>query len=626
MSLRFPLIHRFCRRRCAARLLLPSAAFAFLFLGACTRPVYRPVLPAGQHPFFFDCDVVIDPAQDSLFAVEIRIPRAVPGADTFRFATHLPGTYTTHNFGAYVRGLEAQDSAGRPLAVERLDTNGWRISDPAALRLLRYRVRETEGCPLPGDTVFLAAGTGLEANLALFNPHALVGSLSGYRDRPYRLRFHLPADWTAGTALDRDSAGYFYADDFAQLADAPCLCGRNLQRASFGVGAHRFHAYGCSEGKKISARGLRRILKPAAAEALAFLDSFPEPDYTFLFYSRYRPRDRSGALEHRRSSCYVFSRDSTAFIKMALGEAARHELFHRFVPLELCGDQMAGAGLFRPDTMDNLWFYEGVAAWAAQKMRVTSGALNLTGFLRELRGAILSNKYGTPDSSLQTLSRTLNRENMHRFSPAFYSRGMLCATLLDIEMLSRSGGRAGLRDVLLEMRRRYPPARPFADTGLIAILDSLSHSGIAPFLRGLVEGGQALPVAAQLEKIGVIYKERQPHPAIRANLGLTLGEGPTPEKLVIRGLEPEARHMGYQVGDVLVSLNGDAITLKTGAAMFRPYGFQPAGKNYVMIVLRRGEKVAVNAWTIPAYLYHTFRIEYSLPPGVQAVRGAWLTR
>ena len=108
------------------------------------------------------------------------------------------------DIGRYVRSFEAFDAAGRPVPVEQVSVNQWRLGDPrgcapSAIRSPRPGTRQ-----LDQHQVYLMCGTSIEQDHVLINPHAVIGYPTGMQARPIRLRLAYPASWKVGTALKRD--------------------------------------------------------------------------------------------------------------------------------------------------------------------------------------------------------------------------------------------------------------------------------------------------------------------------------------------------------------------------------------------------------------------------------------
>jgi len=109
---------------------------------------------------------------DDQFRVTLAVSGLTAANAIYQFASTAPGTYQVMDIGRYVREFEALDAGGKPVPTERVSVNQWRLSDPARVRTIRYRMAETWDTPVKEHQVYLMCGTSLEADHALINPHA----------------------------------------------------------------------------------------------------------------------------------------------------------------------------------------------------------------------------------------------------------------------------------------------------------------------------------------------------------------------------------------------------------------------------------------------------------------------
>ena len=64
---------------------------------------------------------------DKLY-VELQVPSIKTDEILYYFPKIIPGTYSIADYGRFVSALQALDKKGRPLPVERLDDNTWKVS------------------------------------------------------------------------------------------------------------------------------------------------------------------------------------------------------------------------------------------------------------------------------------------------------------------------------------------------------------------------------------------------------------------------------------------------------------------------------------------------------------------
>jgi predicted metalloprotease with PDZ domain len=140
----------------------------------------------------------------------------------------VPGTYSVSDFGKFVSEFQALDKQGRPLPVERIDTNRWRISQAQNLDRLTYWVDDTFDAERRQDVVFEPGGTNIEEGKNfLINPFGFVGYFDGLKQVPYELTITKPAGFYGSTALQATSStattDTYNVPNYVELADSPLM-------------------------------------------------------------------------------------------------------------------------------------------------------------------------------------------------------------------------------------------------------------------------------------------------------------------------------------------------------------------------------------------------------------------
>src|SRR6266508_569433 len=138
-----------------------------------------------------------------------------------------PGDALVREFARHVEGAAADDGAGRPLPLERLDKHRFVIRAGGAERaVLRYRVYANEltvrTCHLDGTHGFV-------------NPAAVFPYARGREAEPHALEVVPPAGWHVATALEAGPGG-LVARNYDELADSPIEIGthRTLRFTALG--------------------------------------------------------------------------------------------------------------------------------------------------------------------------------------------------------------------------------------------------------------------------------------------------------------------------------------------------------------------------------------------------------
>ena len=419
----------------------------------------------------------------------------------YQFAATAPGTYQVMDIGRFVRRFEAFDAAGRPVPVERVSVNQWKLSDPARVRTLRYAVAETWDTPVEQHPIYLMCGTSIERDHVLLNPHAVIGYPTGMQTRPIRLRLEYPDGWKLGTALDRDRSGAYLAENFDQLVDSPILLGR-LTEARTRVTGVPVEIYTYSRTGKVRSSQLLGAMDDMLQAAGRFGGKRPVDRYTFLYQF---DRKTAGAGEHSVSSEYVLREsDFTDSLGGYVKDIAAHEFFHVVTPLNIHSEIIEHFNFVTPVPSQHLWLYEGTTEWASQAMQLRSGLVSPDEYLADViqKMQIARVKYDST-WSLRKLALTSYSDSGQVQYGNIYNKGALTAGLLDIRLLELSGGQQGLQDLIGELTRRFGKQRAFPESTFVDTVVAVTHPEVRDFFRRYIWGAEPLPIAEYYARLGI---------------------------------------------------------------------------------------------------------------------------
>lgn len=439
------------------------------------------------------------------FEVTVGTGPLEPTDSIFQFAATAPGTYQVMDIGRYVRELKAFDEQGREVPVTQAGTNRWRFADPPSVRTVRYAIAETWDTPVNEHRPYLMCGTSIEADHVMISPHAVFGLPARRQAEPVRVRFALPEGWRVGSALVPDEEGWYGAEDYDELVDSPFLVGGTLTQASLDVGDVPVEVWVYSKTGRVRAAQLLDGMEAMLTSAGAFLGGLPVERYVFLWHFE---SVSMGAWEHSTSSQYVMAEPSawTAEVAQSLTDIAAHEFFHVVTPLNIHSEIIEHFDFERPTPSQHLWLYEGVTEWASDVMQLRSGLIDLPDYLaRQVEKIVIDRAYFDTSVSLVQLALTSYTDEGQRQYANIYMRGALVAGLLDIRLLELSGGRRGLRELVLELSRAYGKDRPFPEDGFFEIAVERTGPEIGDFLERYVKAAEPLPIAEYYAKLGIRF-------------------------------------------------------------------------------------------------------------------------
>lgn len=435
------------------------------------------------------------------FKVMVFVDNLTEANAIFQFAATAPGTYDNLNFGNYVEDFKAFDEDYRPLSVTFLSTNQWQLNDPLNTSIIEYKVRETWDEPAPIDKIYLMAGTSIEDDHSLINTFAVLGYPTGLKEMQYVVNIDHPTNWVKGTALSKNTNGFYVANDYDHLADSPILLG-NLTNASTTIDQTAIDIWTYSATGINTSAEIQSQIDQVMFDAKAFLKELPVDHYSFLYHFE----KSAGALEHSYSSVHVLNEIPVMNYSGTIKHIAAHEFFHIVTPLNIHSEIIEDFNFVTPTPSQHLWLYEGVTEWAAWIMRYRNGSITLDNLLYVFQSKTTSNeKYYDKNFSLTEISLQSYTDAGGAQFGNVYSRGALVAALLDIRLLELSNGEKGLRELILDLINIYGPENSFPDNQFFDILVNMTYPEIEDFINNYIKGSVDLPYEEYFNKIGIDF-------------------------------------------------------------------------------------------------------------------------
>ncbi|AMJ67952.1 hypothetical protein AXW84_00935 [Hymenobacter sp. PAMC 26628] len=571
--------------------------------------------------------VSMDPAAGPhQFQVRLETPKLGKEQAVYQFAATAPGTYQVMDMGRYVRQFEAFDAKGKPLGSKQIGPNQWELAQPTKTREIRYTIAETWATPVPEHSIYRMCGSSLEPDHALVNGQTVLGYPQGWQAKPLRLKLNHPAAWTVGTVLVPDGDGYFHAKSYDQAVDSPILLG-NLTNAQTKVGNADVALYCYSATGLVQATPLLADMQKMLGAAQAFLGGdLPVKRYAFLYLFS----DKSaGAWEHSYSSEYIL-REGALTPEFAQGvvDIAAHEFFHIVTPLNIHSEIIERFNFVHPTGSQHLWLYEGVTEWASHMMQLRGGLVPLADYL-----AVLHNEEQY-DRTRSDTTYALSKLGLNSFSDEgqrqynnIYQRGALTASALDLRLLELSHGTRGLRDVLLQLAKKYGPDSPISEQNFFQDFTALTYPEIGDFFRRYVQGTEPLPLKEYFGRIGIRYDAVLHTGRQVATLGpvaYDVREG----NVYYKQVGPALQAAGVAVSDQLVALGGVPLAGPRYLALDPDQlAARPPGSDLALSIRRAGapaKEVRVKLAAAEDVQRYHFAPDPAATPGQLAARAVWL--
>jgi len=442
----------------------------------------------------------------------------------------------------------------------------------------------------------------VEADFALLSGAAtFLVPIDGHR-LPAEVRIELPGAWrSAVCALPETEDGEgFVARDYDQLVDSPIYAGNAaIQRFEVAGREHVLVTEGADErwdGER-AARDVARLVETEAA----FWGGLPYERYVVINVLA----EATGGLEHADSSVLMANRLAVRRpegYRDWLGLVA-HELFHawhvkRLRPAEFDRFDYE-AEVYTP----SLWAIEGMTSYYEELMVARAGFSDLAGLLGNLSKTIETVEggagrlvQGLDDASFDAWIKYYRKdENFANSGVSYYTRGLLVAFLLDVEIRRASAGARSLDDAMRLAYARYSGATGFRPDDLVATFSEVAGTSLGDWLdRALAPGD--LDFAPALGWLGLRFapprrgsaeSEGEPgaeSPAAFATLGIEAdsSSGRLYVAHVVR--DGPAARAGVAVGDEILAFDEDRIP--PHGLLERLRGHRP-GEAVSLLVARR---------------------------------------
>lgn len=599
-----------------------------------------PQLLIAQNSYKVSIDLTKSSA-DKL-SVEIYTPKMKIDQINFHVPKIVPGTYSISNFGSFISDFKAFDQAGNALSTTHPDANTWTISDAKKLYKVTYDVDDTWDTPQIKEDVFEPGGTSFEKDTAfVLNTFGIIGYLQGNEKKPYQVQIKHAEGFYGSTSLEPQKSNtpnvdLFETDSYHTLADAPILYAKPdtawIKVANASVLVSVFSASG-----KSSAISLVNDVRPILEGHAKYLGGkLPVKKYAFLVYlSNKKNLTRYGALEHTQS-CLTFMPDSFSPEELSsqFRDIASHEFLHIITPLTIHSEEIGNFDFIDAKMSKHLWLYEGVTEYAAHHSQLRSGAISLEEYLKRQTEKIgVSKKYFNDTLAFTVLSSEALDKQKEQYQNV-YQKGALIGLCLDVKLLTLSNGKYGLREVMARLGKKYGMKKSFKDEVLFDQIASMTFPEIRTFFKDYVEAGKPLPLKETFDALGISYNPDATRQSVEISMAFGAGLAPDRKHLIIAdisGATNLGKRVGFQKGDVFVSMNGEPFTLETYQACFAKYSSTAKLGDTVKFVVQRkdanGEEKEV---ALEADIREEVQSYISIEPlasasaAQQKIRNAWL--
>jgi len=605
---------------------LVSALAASLVLGLVTlRPelavAAAPEAAKKAEPFVYK--VEMDDPHRHEFQVELSFSELGGEVSDLQLPKWNPGAYKLTEAHRNIRGVVAETVGGKPIPVVKVDEITWRVSHGGQSFRVRYRVYR--------ESYTGIGGAFLDDEFGFINPAYVFLYAVGAKERPIELRVEpLPgAQVVCGLPKSGGNGRTFRAPDYDALVDAPVHVGK-VDVISFNAGKTQLRValqgLGNYNDKKLAA-DLTKVAEASAAVFGGGDDAVPFGDYTFIVHLRPGAR---GGLEHRNSS--VLGADPWVFGEPAkyrdFLRLAAHEYFHAWNVKRIRPGVLGPFAYEREVHTSLLWFSEGFTSYYAWLILARAGLAGEAETM-ETMAETIKRLQESPGRKMMTVEQAsweawLRPDDAGNSYVDYYTKGMLIALALDLELRRISGGQRSLDSVMRELYARWQKTgagiTPSELEQTFVTSGGAAGGEISELFRRYVHGFDEIEYAKHLQLAG--YRlEATTEPGGDLEVVFRDGEkGAALELVRVGGAGDKA---GLANGDVVVAIDG--LKVPSAADAKRQIKAMVPGSRHQLTVLRGARVLERNA--IPA-ASSAASYKIALDPGASyeqlVLRQAWL--
>ena len=564
--------------------------------------------------------------QDDLFHVTVYADGLTEDNNIYNLPSTVPGTYSLLDFGRFVKSFSAFDKEGNELTVDHISTNRWEISDADRLAKIVYNIEDTFDSEIEDHKVIPMGGTSIDNDYVVLNTFGVLGYFEGLQSTPVKLKLDYNPEWKIGTSLTQDADGYFTAATYDYFADSPIMIG-NLSTASTTVNDIEVGVYVYSPDSSLNADNVLKVADDVLQSAAKFISYSPVSHYNFLMCFLDQQEYQkigflgAGALEHSYSSFYIYPA-AIRNINFIKGDMA-HEFMHILTPLNLHSNVIEPFNFKTPTAPEHLWLYEGVTEWESDILQLRGGLISVDDYLKTLSDKITANDHFRQDISLTELSENVYSEEIFGQFINFYNKGAVVAALLDIRLLELSNGTRGLREVLLDLLKKFGKNKPFNKDEFFNIFVEDTYPEIDDFINNYIKGIEPLPYKEYMSKLGFNYIEERPSEDTRPTLGLEMIFNDK-QQLIIAGMKENCEKAGLKVGDKPIKLLDTKVSMETAREIFGKLRSMAIGDT-VSIAVQRGDDEFETKIVLQRRMdKHIFEEMKNLTDDQKKLKDAWL--
>lgn len=540
---------------------------------------------------------------DDKVQVEVNPQKIKENTIVYQIPAIVPGTYAMSDYGKFISDFKAFDYDGNEITTIKLDTNSWQINNAKKMDKITYWVDDTFDSEKEHD-IYVMAGTNIEEGKNfLLNLPGFVGYFKGLKESPYNLSISHPEDLyetssliNKNTTKENNTLDTFYASRYDEISDNPIMYAP-LNTVNFTVGGVHVSLAVYSPNNVHAASDMEEDLKKMVLAQTNFLEGFKTTnEYNILVYL-FDPEiynwQSFGALEHLSSTTVVYPEtySKQQLANGMINGTVSHEFFHIVTPLSVHSEEIHSFDFNTPNMSKHLWMYEGITEYFANLFQVNQGLITEQQFIDEMKGKIASSFRYNDTMSFTKMSKNILEDEYAKNYGNVYQKGALIGMSLDILLREESKGAYGIRNLMKDLSDKFGPYKPFKDDEILDEIVSMTYPSVGTFFENHLTGNTAIDYLEFLNKVGVVKQIETVDASyfLDSQRQLFISANNQQEIFFTDRKNTALSALGVQPGDILKSVNGEAITLQSVRIVIGKSMQWKEGDALVFEVIRNGE-------------------------------------
>ncbi|MCG8201111.1 peptidase M61 [Tenacibaculum finnmarkense] len=521
----------------------------------------------------------------------------------------VPGTYTMSNYGKFVSNFKAFDYNGKELAIQKLSENSWQINNAKNMDKISYWVDDTFDSK-KDHNIYVMAGTNIEEDKNfLLNLPGFIGYFNDKKELPYQISITHPTHLyetssliNKNTSKTDNSKDVFLAPRYDEISDNPIMYAP-LNNVSFTVNGIEVNLAIYSPNNAHKATDLKDALKTMMTAQTNFLKGFETTNeynvLVYLFDPEMYKFQGYGALEHRSSTTVVYpeTMSKEQFASNMINGTVSHEFFHIVSPLSVHSEEIHSFDFNQAKMSEHLWMYEGMTEYFANLFQVNQGLISEDEFINEMNSKIAGSLNYNDAMSFTKMSKNILEPKYAKNYNNVYQKGALIGMCLDIILREESNGTYGVRNLMLDLSKKYGKNKAFKDENIIAEIVKMTYPSVGEFFKNHVQGATPINYATYFEKVGVKNQTKTENSAyfIDSKGQPFISVNSTKKVFFTIRTNSALTALGIKAGDVLESVNNEKISLENIRSILGKTMQWKQGDIIKMDVTRNGKLLKLSA-------------------------------